>query len=396
MPATVTPLPLHPPARPSAGDQAVVAAQRDLFDASVSPCVDRPARVTPTLRRAPRDASRATELADTPQVLTGESVAQQWVDHPIAAFTQWKASETRGRRGSVASHSMEQYCAMFGAFLRWAHDNELSMTTISSAQLESFLEEGIGRADADGRRAPAAPSTRQRYLQLLKAVFEQLRKAGLRQSNPAAALIEGIDARSIIKPPPRVLQPDVVARYKAWTLSRPMNTWVDVRNRALRLLFLATGSMLVEVRNLRPRDLSLDPETGLFIVQIAAWGMVPAHSVPAASFATEAIQSWLDELRTLDIDSDILFPNSPLPADIPATPMPAEACFSIVQEVMLGIGWVESRQGPQTLRNTFIAQQIRAGVPAHTIRHWCGLHTDDTISRVAQVVPIRDGAPLPS
>jgi integrase len=154
--------------------------------------------------------------------------------------------------------------------------------------------------------------------------------------------------------------------------------------------------MVCEVRNLRARDLSLDPETGLYIVQIEAWGMTPAHSVPAASFATEALQAWLLELRRLQPNSDVLFPASSQAGEFESTPVPSEACFSIVQEVMVGIGWDESRQGPQTLRNTFIAQQIRAGVASHTIRHWCGLHTDDTISRVAQVVPLRDGAPLPA
>lgn len=401
MTATVVQLPIPSLARSQPRDTSAAAIQRDLFDSAVSIAAkpDR-AQMRGALRAAPLvnrasntdDAALAAAAAAPP---ADADLTQMWRDDPTRAFACWKASKTVGKRG-FASHSMEQYRAMFGAFLRWMSENSFDIKTVTVAQLESFLSEGIGRPDAEGRRTPAAASTRQRYLQLLKSVFEQLRAAGLRQSNPAIELMEGTDARSFVKPPPRVLQPETIEKYKAWTLSRPMKTWVDVRNRALRLMFLATGAMVVEVRNLRARDLSFDPETGLCVVQIEGWGMTPVHSVPAANFATEAIRAWLGELERLQPSSDVLFPASSLTDEFEPTPVPPEACFSIVQEVMLGIGWKESLQGPQTLRNTFIAQQIRAGVPSHMIRHWCGLHTDDTISRVAQVVPIRDGQPLPA
>lgn len=317
--------------------------------------------------------------------------ASDWLSQPEAAFRQWKASQ-RVRQKEFNAHSVDQYGAMFGAYVRWLGERGLELATASPEHLDLFLASKAGRA---GR--PAAATTRRRYLRLLNNVYEHLRLLELRKDNPAACLIDLSHHQDYEKPAPTLLPPALADRYVSWCLEAPGQHWVDARNRALRLLFLATGVTVKEAQRLAPDSVLVDQDEG-FSLQVQAHGFTAARSVPAAVFAATPMMEWLAVLRRLSPAARHLFParrygfGHDQPIDEPVS---ATEAFLVVQDAMAAIGYDRHRQGPQTLRNTYIARQIRDQRPTDRIMAWAGLNSPDTVNRIAKLVPLREGEMRP-
>ena len=80
----------------------------------------------------------------------------------------------------------------------------------------------------------------------------------------------------------------------------------------------------------------------------------------------------------------------------------AKEIYDLVASALRECGYERSRAGPQTLRNAFLARQIRAGVELERIRDWAGLQTVEQLRALARQVPtavvepdpifVRDGA----
>lgn len=62
---------------------------------------------------------------------------------------------------------------------------------------------------------------------------------------------------------------------------------------------------------------------------------------------------------------------------------------------MRGCGFEGRLAGPSTLRNTFMARQIRQGIPLDRIRDWVGLRTTEQLRAPQRQVPRRADGLVP-
>ena len=315
------------------------------------------------------------------------SHSKNWLDSPGAAFREWKASQ-RVHHKEFSPHSIEQYETMFNAYLRWLSERDISMQLAKPEHLDLFLSSKMGRDGKD-----AAQTTRRRYLHLLNNVYEHLRLLEIRKDNPADPLIDLTKNQAFEKPAPTILSFDLAERYINWTIQQPSEKWIDIRNKALRLIFLCSGVRVSEAQSLEPGDCIID--YGITVLNIKTHGFVQARHAPVAEIASSSLLAWKSELLKIKPGSPYLFPARyfTIGHDHPDTmAISSEEAFLIVQEAMNAIGYDRARQGPQTLRNTFIARQIWDGKHTNKIMQWCGLQTSDSVKKIERLVPVkRDG-----
>lgn len=340
-------------------------------------------------------------FADTPPAATAEeadalwrdtvaNAMERWSSTPELAFREWKESQ-RVHTKEYAAHSLEQYEAMFSAFLKWLGERGVDLHKARPEHLDLFL------TSKSGRKGAAASTTRRRYLQLIHQVYEHLRLMELRSDNPASPLIDLTRHQDFVKPPPTILLPPVAERYQDWCLAQPEDHWVELRNKALRLIFAASGITVSEARTLTPDDV-LDID-GAMQLQVAAHGFVQARVTPVAAWGAPAIRKWRELLLAHVPDAPRLFParNFTFGKDeMERVAVAPDEVFRIVQEAMRAIGYDRPRAGPQTLRNTFIARQIWEQRPVDRIMAWCGLQSTETIQRISKLVPVRADGVAPA
>jgi integrase/recombinase XerD len=306
----------------------------------------------------------------------------RWRLNPETAFKEWKESQ-RVNQKEFASHSVEQYQTMFRAYLRWLGERGVALETATREHLDLFLNSKNGR---DGK--PAAQTTKRRYLHLLNNIYEHLRLIELRKDNPAEPLLDLTRHQDFEKPAPNVLPFELSERYIQWVMSQPDEMWHEARDKALRMIFIGSGMRLKEALNLRREDYR--SSNGRAVFDVRAHGFVQARAVPLSSHANLAVLQWLLRLKAMDSTNNYVFParyfknghDYPIMAHIAS----AET-FLTIQEAMTAIGYERSGQGPQTLRNTFIARQIWEGKPVERIMQWCGLQTPETVNRISKMVP---------
>lgn len=367
--------------------------QLDLFatqDVAAAIATAGPAAPAPMAEPGQPTVAPATDVNDNGPA---QAAPSDWVEQPDIAFRRWKLSQ-RIRHKEFNDHSVEQYGTMFGAFLRWLAERGMTLTTARSEHLDLFLASKAGR---DGK--PAAPTTRRRYLRLINSVYEHLRLLELRKDNPAAPLVDLTRHQDFEKPAPTLLPFSLAERYGEWSLIHTgAGHWVDERNRALRVIFLASGITVKEAQLLSPADVLAD-EDGTVQLSVPAHGFVLARVAPMAEFARDAVLTWSRKLREIAPNCPRLFParNFGFAIDKPEDfAVSSTEIFLIVQEAMTAIGYERQRQGPQTLRNTFIARQIYEGRPTERIMAWTGLNSPETVNRIAKLVPLREGEPGPA
>lgn len=381
-------------------------------------------------------ASSAPQVAEVPAADFLAHDRERWTADPVVAFTEWKESQSVNKR-KYDDHSVGQYASMFGRYVSWLRAQGLRIEDAREEHLDLFLSTKRGRVSGDdGIAKPAAASTRRRYLQLLDKVYTHLRLLELTKENPAAPLLDLTRHQSFIKPAPRVLsmaqQEDYISTCNGlhqaqlqraqliqdrahladstdpslgWIESQlgldlPQEQaappWVIKRDLALRLTFLASGITVQEMQRLGPSDVLVEggesADTLDVSLQIAAHNFVPARRAPLAAFAADALIAWRQHLLGLSPAAKKLFParkvgfnHDDLMSDRPISSSEAYLCIQpVLDHVAPG-----PRQGPQTLRNSFLLRQIYDEVPLDRIISWTGLASTESLHRIKMLVPIR-------
>lgn len=316
--------------------------------------------------------------------------AELWAQSPRISFLKWKKS-LRPLKREFSPHSLEQYEAMFGAYLTWAAEHGVRVLKATSADIERFLDSRIGR-----NGEPAARTTRRRYLHLLNNVYEHLVEIELRISNPAGHLTELNRHQAFERPAPTILPAPLAEKYIAWVSAQPQEHWCEVRDKALRLLFLASGISVLELQGLRISDVRGGTGQVPMTLNILPHNFIDAHATPVAAFAQPILLAWIELLGQrwplAGRPDDHVFPARYFGFGIDrpdAAAVSSVECYLIVQSAMKAIGYEHARQGPQTLRNSFIARQVAEGTPQLRITQWLGLRTLETVQRVTKMVPVR-------
>lgn len=313
-----------------------------------------------------------------------------WNTSPRRAFSDWQRARLLGSRGrgSFVARSNRQYESMFGRVCAWLESEGLSLKDMRPEDIAQFL------GTIEGRGGSAADSTVRRYLTLLEKVFDYLNSIASPAAlgNPARDLLVTPDYRYREPPSPVFLDQDASRRYIDWVNLQVCSSWVGVRDKALRTVFIASGLMVDEVRRLRVSDaVMLDAKvTQLHICSHLSGSL--ARVVPVASWAWPALTEWYRLRKAIVAPTDALFltRSADFKIDDPgeSAVSPTEI-YTIIQEAMVAIGHTGRRQGPQSLRHTFTARQLLAGVPKDRIAEWLGLRTTESISCVERQLPFR-------
>lgn len=335
------------------------------------------------------------------------AAAARWRIAPVQAFEAWKQSQ-RVHGTEFDEHSIEQYRSMWRRHCSWLSQAGLSLHTVDAHDIECFLASLRG-----GRLAhkPVAASTKRRYLFLLHRTYAHLALLGVIKRNPVAELPELARHQASERPARTLLRQDQEQAYIDWCMAQPAERWDQIRNRALRLLFLASGITVAEARMLTVNDVAVldeDPINGFAALVLPAHGNTPARDAPVSAFAVKPLKQWLDARYPIGGSGVSLFAagrpytlcsiidpaeGHMRPAD---DPLSAEEIYQIVCNALRAIGFDGQRAGPSTLRNAYMARQIRHGHPLDRIRDWVGLRTTEQLRALQRQVPRRmDGiAPI--
>lgn len=335
------------------------------------------------------DALTPNDLDEVPAAVMAPPAAQRWTENPLLAFEEWKRSQ-RVFHKEYADHSVEQFRSMFSRFLIWLAGRGRTLQAARPADIDGFLASLRNRQDA-----PAAASTRRRYLFLLHHTFETLQHLEVRPDNPCAGLLELTRNQAYRRAAPTILDARSMRRYIEWTLEQPEDGWVAARDKALRLVFLASGITLSEARALHLPDVMSDDEASppVMGLHVRTHGFVHERVAPVSDFAHAALKQWVKIRSRLCVPGEVVFIARAKHATHVAEPQPHAISpmevYTIVEEAMIASGNDNSRRGPQTLRNTFIADMLMKGHPIERIMQWSGLNTTESIQAIARLLPHR-------
>ncbi len=319
-----------------------------------------------------------------------------WLRDARAAFVHWQSQRLLGpmQRSSFVARSNRQYAAMFGRFCAWLDAHSLGVADFEAGDLAEFL------STIDGREGKAADSTIRRYLTLLEKVVDHLHIIGVRPgeadghepSNPARDLLVLPEYRYREPPAPVFLTHAVSERYIDWVRGQEMTSWVGVRDKALRMVFLSCGTTVDEVRRMRLDDARVFEESVTQLHIRSHLAGARARVVPLASWAWPPITAWYRLRSALVAPTDALFLTrcSDFRLDEPGDDaVSSTEIYTIIQEAMQAIGHMGRRQGPQTLRHTFTARQLLAGTPKERIAEWLGLQSTEPLAAIERQLPLR-------
>ncbi|ASM79055.1 hypothetical protein VITFI_CDS3278 (plasmid) [Vitreoscilla filiformis] len=308
---------------------------------------------------------------DTPNTLNAPPL---WELNPREACRRWLRHH---EHLAYAPHSIEQYAAMTGAAADWLQrERGRSLLQAHAGDVDALLSSLRGRG---GKTASVA--TTKRYVAVLRLVLSHLHTLGLRSDDPSTSLTHPAARHDLRRQAPRFLSPDQVTRYIDWVLAQPRPHWGDVRDAALRLLYLATGITVQESRQLLIHDVLPDdvPEPQ---VRIRAVSSVLARSIPLPPWCCPVLREWQHAHAQLALEPALAFParqRSPVLAHHGSRarpyPISTSEIYDTIRPAMLAAGFDDEQQGPQTLRNTYAVTALALDVPMEVLQRRMGLHT---------------------
>lgn len=297
-----------------------------------------------------------------------------WELEPREACRRWLQQH---EHQAYAQHSIEQYAAMTGAAADWLQrERGRSLLQAHAGDLDALLASLRGRGGK-----PASVATAKRYVAVLRWVLGHLHALGLRADDPSERLTHPAARHDLRRQEPRFLSPPQRTRYIEWTLAQPQHHWGDIRDAALRLIYLATGITVQESRQLLMHDV-LPDDVPQPQVRIRAVSPVLARSIPLPSWCCPVLRAWHQAHAALALEPALAFParqRSPVLArhGSRARPYPISTSeiYDTVRPAMLAAGFEDEQRGPQTLRNTYAVHQLAQGVDIEVLQRHLGLHT---------------------
>lgn len=334
----------------------------------------------------------------TPEMLAAlTAMAAAWKTDPAAEYARWISTQGYGAANGARyrERSIRQFSSMFGRFVRWLGGQRgIGLDTFAQADIENFFATLGKRGDT------IAISTARRYLWILSAVVEHLNLIGIRHDpmdsmgtsriNPAHELSMREDYRFQEAAAPAFLTRGQDQQYIRWVKEQPVAGWVDVRDKAFRLVFIASGITLEEARRLKSTD-AIESDGQVIELRIAPRGHGHyARTVPVLDWARHEISEWCHLRNGIHSPSDALFlaRSTDFALDEPgASAISPTESFTCIQQAIQAVVSTTSRHGPMTLRHTFTAMQLLRGIPRNIVKEWLGLQTEDMVAAVARQIP---------
>lgn len=312
-----------------------------------------------------------SDSADAHPLPEGQTL---WHTDPREACRRWLTTHSQQH---YAAHSVAQYTAMVGHADRWLRQCcGKTLLQAHAGDLDALLLNLRGR-----QGQPASGATQQRYVSVLSLVMAHLQTLALREDNPVTALRHPAAQGRSPRQAPRFLTPAQAQTYLDWTLAQPRQGWGDVRDAALRLIYLACGITVNESRQLLITDV-LPDDTPLPLVRIRSLSPVLARSIAVPETCVPVLQQWRTQNSQLGLTRALAFPARKRSPHLARTgsqarevPISTSEIYEIVRPAMQAAGFDDQQQGAQTLRNSYAVGQLVQGVSLQTLQQQMGLHT---------------------
>jgi integrase/recombinase XerD len=261
----------------------------------------------------------------------------------------------------LARNTLEAYRSDLLAFGRHLVERGTDAETASSRDVAEYLAD---LASGEERRA-AAPATIRRKSACLRSFYRHLRREGVRESDPTAALV----------PPRRPARlPHVLTRDEVRALlAQPVGADpAALRDRALLETMYASGLRASEVTTLDVADLDL--EAG--VLRARGKGS-KERVVPVGRAARAALRAYLERGRSKPLGQR---PESRVFLNQRGGPLSHQGVHGIVERHARGAG-LAGRMTPHTLRHTFATHLLAGGCDLRTLQEMLG-HADVSTTQI--------------
>jgi integrase/recombinase XerD len=255
----------------------------------------------------------------------------------------------------LSRNTLEAYRTDLLQFGRWLAKHELNADTVTGAQVSDFIAD----LAAGNGKPPASPATIHRKAACLRSFYRHLRREGVRDSDPTAAISSPRRGRKL----PRVLTRDEVNKL----LAAPRGTEPSsLRDRALLELMYACGLRASEAIGLELTDLDMDEQ----VLRARGKGS-KERVVPVGRAAIEALRIYLERGRSALVRGR---PEPHLFVNFRGGPLTRQGLYKIVRRHAAAAGLAD-RMSPHTLRHTFATHLLSGGCDLRSVQEMLG-HAD--------------------
>jgi integrase/recombinase XerD len=276
---------------------------------------------------------------------------QRRFEHLLLDFLSYLEFE----RG-LSRNTLEAYRSDLLQYGRFLDERELSALDAGPGDVADFLE---GLARGTDERPPASAATVHRKSACLRSFYRHLRRDGLLDTDPTAALSSPRRARKL----PHVLSRGEVERL----LSQPRGTEpTALRDRALLELMYACGLRASEATGLEVGDVDLEEK-----VVLARGKGSKERLVPIGQAALGALQIYLERGRPALVKQ---LPETHLFVNFRGGRLTRQGLYKIVRRHAASAGLAD-RMSPHTLRHTFATHLLAGGCDLRAVQEMLG-HAD--------------------
>ena len=353
------------------------------------------------------------------------SSQQDWLQNPKLAHRQWREQLLVADR-AYSVQSQRLYCSLFGRFIEFVILEKSNLSKITGIQIAAFLDtlsqRKVGMHQVE--QGSASNRTKRTYLAEIDRVLSHLVSIGVRNDNPAQALINTLritnplSSRNIEVLPLRTQKlylKKVDELEKKYFDSLASDLIMEIQSITMNLLMLELGLTLKEIQKLRIKNLDSINSGKLY---------TPGHRVleDRTLNLTQRAQKWLicwskirsnlkvyhtESYRLLKKSSPQFSTNDELDLiknarnsvfvafsskgekrvlGVITDKIPESSIFLSAQQVLLvnypepSIHHLElKRKGPQILRNTFCANLVSQNFSLDEMMRICGLRIPNQI-----------------
>jgi integrase/recombinase XerD len=261
----------------------------------------------------------------------------------------------------LSRNTLDAYRSDLLQFGRFLERRDVTAVEASGADVSEFLAD---LADGTGRAA-ASPATIHRKSACLRSFYRHLRREGIRDSDPTAALTSPRRGQRL----PQVLTRGEVRKL----LEQPRGTEPSaLRDRALLEVMYACGLRASEAIGIEVADVDL--EAG--VVRARGKG-AKERLVPVGRAATRAARDYLERGRPRLVRD----PSEPhVFVNFRGRRLTRQGLYKIVQRHAKSAGLAD-RMSPHTLRHTFATHLLAGGCDLRSLQEMLG-HADVATTQV--------------
>ncbi len=254
----------------------------------------------------------------------------------------------------LSRNTLEAYRSDLLQYGRFLDERGSNAVSAEAADVSDFL---AGLGGAPGRSA--SPATVHRKTACLRSFYRHLRREGIRESDPTAALTGPRRGRKL---------PDVLTRDEVASLIDTAKGTgpTELRDRALLELMYASGLRASEAVGLEIADIDIDER----VLRARGKGS-KERLVPVGQAAAEAVRRYLARGRPALVG---VRPETHLFVNFRGGALTRQGLYKIVRRHAEACGLAE-RMSPHTLRHTFATHLLAGGCDLRSVQEMLG-HAD--------------------